>query len=176
MKKSVIRQISQNIEIIVDTREQETKEFEVRIKSMNAPIIRKKLEFGDYSAVCTAPNGQKISFEKKISIERKMSIEELCNCFCNGRERFEAEFERAKAVKAKMYLLIENASWEKIHKGEYKSRMTSEALIASLETWEARYNCPLIFCSSSLSGIIIKNHLSREVKEILRNIKSGENG
>lgn len=156
----------QTFTILVDTREQPTERSRKRLDSMQCPVERKKLNFGDYSAKCTY-NGTEYSLEYSVAVERKMNIDELCNCFCKDRKRFTKEFERAKEAGGKIYLLIENADIEKMYNGKYRSLMTSKALIASLFTFVARYNSPVIFCREETSGKIIKDILYREMKEHL---------
>lgn len=153
--------------VLVDTREQPTPRLKKRIKDMGVPAVRRKLDFGDYSAAVTLSDGSEYSLEKTVCIERKMDIDELCGCFCKGRARFTREFERAKKSGAKTYLLVEGASWEKIIRHNYMSLMTPNALVASITAWMARYNCIIIFCTSDISGKIIKDILYREMKERL---------
>ena len=131
--------------ILVDTREQPTAKFNARIKSMGVPTERRKLNFGDYSEMVTLPDGAEYSLQNAVCVERKMDLDELCSCYCQERKRFEREFERAKDAGAKMYLLIENATWEKIYRGNYHSMMNPKALSGSMTAWLARYNCTIIF-------------------------------
>ena len=77
------------------------------------------------------------------------------------------EFERAAGMGAKIYLLVENGSWEQAWDGEFRTRMTPQALIASMTAWLARYNCQLLFCEPKLSGPLIREVLYREAKELL---------
>lgn len=152
---------------LVDTREQDTPRFRARLAQMDCSYRREKLDFGDYSAEFVLPNKDVLSLKNQIAIERKMDLSELCHCFCQDRKRFRNEFERAKTVGAKIYLIIENADWEKIYSGQYRSQMTSQALVASILAWLSRYNCQLIFCSAKTSGKIIHDILFREGKELL---------
>lgn len=103
----------------------------------------------------------------RFSIERKMDIDELCMCYTSSRKRFEAEFERCKAAGAKLYLLIENATWKKVLSGDYRSQMTTNALMASIFAFLARYRCQIIFCEPKQTGRIIKEIIYREAKEML---------
>jgi len=151
--------------VLVDTREQDTPALHRRLKGLSCSFERIKLDFGDYSCKYVLPNGTEQMLD--VAIERKMNIDELCNCFCKGRGRFTREFERAKESDAKVYLLIENASWEKIYNGDYRSKMTAQALVSSLTAWQARYNCQLIFCEQNTSGALIHEFLYRELKEQL---------
>jgi ERCC4-type nuclease len=158
-----------NLTLIVDTREQDTDRLRRRIRQTGLSFVRQKLDFGDYSAKTTLDNGTEFDISSSVSIERKMNLDELCNCYCKGRKRFTREFERAKSAGAKVYLLIENASWENTFNGKYRSKMTSSALTASMFAWLARYNCQIIFCKEETSGKIIREILYREMKERLEN-------
>ena len=150
---------------LVDTREQDTPRLRARLKQMDCPNERLKLDFGDYSAKFPIQNGEWLSLADKVVIERKMSIDEICQCFCQGRKRFANEFERAIKAKAKVYMLLENTTWEQIYAGKYRSQMRSTALIASILAWLARYDCQLLMCKAETSGKLIRDVLYREGKE-----------
>lgn len=154
------------IAVICDTREQDTQSLHRRL-SVFGKIIREKLDFGDYSASIELPDGGTFSLANHVAIERKMGLDELAGCFTRDRARFKREFERAKAAGAKMYLLIEGATWEKIYGHKYRSRMEPKALLASMTAWLARYDCQLIFCQPETTGMLIKEILYREMKERL---------
>ena len=66
-----------------------------------------------------------------------------------------------------MYILIENADWEKIYNGKYRSKMNEKALTASLLAFLARYDCQVIFCKEETTGKLIRDILYREIKERL---------
>ena len=150
---------------LVDSREQGTSRLRARLKQMNCPNERMKLDFGDYSAKFPLPNGEWFSLADKVVIERKMHIDELCNCYCQSRQRFINEFTRAAEAGAKTYLLVEDTSWEQVYNGKYRSQMRQTALVASILAWSARYNCIPIFCRAETSGKLIKDILYREAKE-----------
>lgn len=156
--------------ILVDSREQDTPRSLERYRAFGVPYERCKLDFGDYSAKVTGDDGNEISLCNRLSVERKMNLDELCNCFCRDRKRFEREFLRAKEIGAKIYLLIEGATWENAYVGKYRSQMHPAALIASMTAWLARYNCQLIMCKEETSGKLIKDLLYREMKEYLQQI------
>lgn len=147
---------------LVDTREQDTPRLRARLKEIGCPWERRKLDFGDYSVKC-----KHIDLSSTLAIERKMDLDELCNCYCKDRGRFQREFERAKLAGAKIYLLVEDGSWEYAYSGTYRSRMSPEALVASIQAWLARYNCQVIFCRSKTTGRLIHDILYRELKEAL---------
>ena len=100
-------------------------------------------------------------------MEMKEHFDELAMCYTSQRERFTREFERAKQSNAKIYLLVEKASWEKAYAGIYRSQMSSQSLIASMTTWLARYNCSLLFCQPETSGKLIRDVLIKEMRERL---------
>ena len=156
-----------NMVIIYDTREQETAALHKRLKSMQCPHKRQKLDSGDYSCECTLPNGTIYSLADKVVIERKMSADEICSNFTRGRERFVREFDRLKSTGGKPYLLIENTCWEDIFAGNYRSRLNPMALVASLKAWEARYGTHILFCTPKLTGQLIYKTLYYELKERL---------
>lgn len=150
--------------VLVDTREQDTTRLRARLKDMGCPYERCKLDFGDYSA--KFPIGEDW-LKLNVAIERKMDFSELAQCFCKGRARFAREFDRAKTKNAKLYLLIENASWEDAYCGNYRSEMKPKSFVASILTWLARYDCQIIFCGQHTSGQLIRDILYREGREML---------
>lgn len=151
------------MKILVDTREQNTPSLQKRLQQMGCDYERCKLDYGDYSAKCKLPDGE-LNLARMAAVERKMSMGELCQCFCQGRARFIREFERAKADGAKLYLLVENATWETAYAGRYPSKMRPQALVASMTAWLARYQCQLLFCKAETTGRLIRELLYRELK------------
>lgn len=162
-----IERVLATMEIIVDTREQETEAYKNRIAQFGCSFEKRKLDFGDYSCKYTDISGVEKTLENVAVVERKMSIDELCLCFTKERSRFKAEFERAKEKGAKVYLLVEGATWEKLYKGTYRSKLTPQALTASLYAWAIRYNIQFIFCKPESTGKIIYDILFRELKHKL---------
>ena len=88
-------------------------------------------------------------------IERKANLDEIAGNFTVGRERFEREFIRAKANGIKVFLLIENASWEDVFSHNYQSRLNPKSLYGSLLSWQARYNVTVQFCRPAETGRIL---------------------
>lgn len=151
--------------VLVDTREKPTKAAERRYSQFGCKYERIALNFADYSAKFPLPDGSWFSLADKVCIERKQSLDELCNCYCQSRQRFINEFTRAAEAGARIYLLVENTSWEQVYTGKYRSKMRQTALVASILAWSARYNCSPIFCKAETSGKLIKDILYREGKE-----------
>ena len=148
--------------VLCDTREQDTPRARKRFQSIGVPIERVALSFGDYSVKCDV-----LDLRNKIAIERKMDLTELAHCYCQDRKRFIREFERAKEVGAKLYLLVENGSLDEAYSGHYRARVHPNALTSSMLAWLARYNCQILFCKEETSGNVIHDVLYRELKEQL---------
>lgn len=166
-----INEILQTFQIVADTREQNTPRASERFKSFGVPVQRATMNYGDYCGLITI-NGEPIyDTSSRISasccIERKMSLDELAMCFTRGRDRFQREFDRAADQGAKVYLLVENASWEAIQKHRYRSRFNPSAFQASLVAWSIRYNLTPVLCKAETSGELIKEILYRDIKERL---------
>ena len=150
-----------NLSIIVDSREQDP-HCENWFRQNNIPVIRRKLEFGDYSAML----GDK-TLENDIFIERKMGLSEICGNFTTNRERFDREFTKAKAIGAKPFLLIENDSFDDVYLGNYRSKVQPKSLIGSLLTWQVRYNATILFCSRANSAKLIYGVIYYFARELL---------
>lgn len=174
MHPAEIETALRTLTIIADTREHPGKKFSKRMKQAGLPYKREKLNFGDYSAECTM-GGMNISLVDSVAIERKMNGNELAQCFTHERDRFKAEFERAKAAGARVYLLVENENVEKLYKGAYgdtekfRSKMRPEAFMGSLWSFAAQYGAIPIFCKEETSGRVIRDLLYYEMRERLKN-------
>ncbi len=159
----------ESMTLLVDTREQPTENLKKRIGQTGLPHERRKLDFGDYSCQCALPDGSILDFSGRAAVERKMNLDELCLCFGKERRRFEREFERAKAAGCRIYLLVENGSWEHAYNGRFRSKYNPKALIASIGAYRARYGMQLDFCKAETTGKLIRDILYRELKEVLEN-------
>ena len=165
-------EVLRSIEILVDTREQPTKRAMKRYERFGCPHRRCTLSYGDYSYNATLPDGSSLyNTEETVSpgceIKKKMCLDELAACFCKGRSRFTKEFERARENGARIYLIVENASWENLLNGKYRTKMDAKAYTASVIAFMVRYNLNIIFCKEETSGDLIKEILYRDLKERL---------
>lgn len=174
MHPSEVEAVLKTMKIAVDSREQQTEQSKHRYAQFGVPHYRQKLNFGDYTATFILPDGTEFSLENRVAIERKMNLDEIINCFLYENERFEREFLRARDADAKLYILIEGASWKQAYAGQYRSRIHPNALVAFLLAWLARYNCQIIMVDSTLSGRMIHDILYREAKEILSGMVDDE--
>lgn len=145
----------QTLFLIVDTREQPTESYFKRLDKVGLPYRRQKLDFGDYSCGFCLTEGSEVLLDKEIVIERKMSIDEICGNFTRGRDRFAREFERAAKNGAKVHLIVEGGSYEKIISGKYRSRLNSKSLLASFFAFADRYNITVHFCKPETTPVLI---------------------
>lgn len=167
-----VENILSTFRIIADTREQNTPKAKDRFKAFGVPVERATLKYCDYCANITLPDrGPLYNTSETIipscCIERKMSLDELAGCFTRSRERFQREFERAHDAGARVFLLVEGASWESIENHRYRSKLNPKAFKASLDAWMIRYNITPIFCRTDTSGRRIRDILYRDIKERL---------
>jgi ERCC4-type nuclease len=137
--------------IVVDSREQEPLMF-TRLQS-----VRGTLYSGDYSIQ---------GLESKFVVERK-SIDDLVNCCVNSnRERFEHELHRLRGFCFVRLLVI--GTREDIAAGRYHSKITPNAVLATLDTFEIRYSIPLVFCPSSVeAALVIERWIWRFAREVV---------
>lgn len=158
--------------VLIDTREQDTDRARRRYKSLGVPYDRATLSYGDYCYNATLPDGSKIydqdqTIEPLAVVERKMNLDELAQCFTRGRDRFQREFERAREQGCRIYLIVENANWENLLNGKYRTRFNANAFTASQIAWMVRYNMNVMYCKEETSGRLIKEILYRDLKERL---------
>lgn len=159
-----------SMSVLVDTREQDTERAHRRYKGLNLPYARAVLDYGDYTYQAQLPDGGSLfNTSERIAplcaIERKMSLDELAECFTRGRKRFQAEMDRCRAHGGRMYLLVENATWENLLAGKYRSKFTPQAFTGSITAWMVRYGLQVIFCKEDSSAHIIREILFRDLKE-----------
>ena len=171
---------------LVDSREHDTDNFRRRMDELGK-WERQKLDYGDYSAITSRDDGTVISLVGKVHIERKMGLSEIIGNFTESgkdspavrewnaehpeeklRNRFEWELKRAQLAGARIYLIVENASWEHIYGHKYMSRMNEKAVIATFMAYMARYNLTVLFVNDRLAGHFIRDILRYEMREELK--------
>lgn len=165
-----IEEIISSMVILVDTREK-VNEHILSVFDKNKISYKKKaLERCDYSFYI--PKNEKLNiprdlyFDKEVAIERKASLDEIANNFTKERDRFEKEM--ALAPKTKV-LLLENATYEDICNGNYRSQYNKKAFLATIHTFWIRYNLPFVFMpDTTKSALFIKKYFEYYLKEYLR--------
>lgn len=143
----------QGIKIKIDSREQKPYEFE------NSEV--ETLSIGDYS-VC--------GLEDCIATERK-TVDDLIGCLTTGRERFEKELFKGKALD--YFCLIIEASLQDIVNGNYRSDMNPKSAVQSLLAFSIRYRLPVWFAGSrKYAQRITESLLCKYAKECERKVNN----
>lgn len=158
-----IKELLKQLTVICDTREQANENITGYLDSKKIPHTSRKLDTGDYSAMIGD-----YTLEQDVVIEKKNGLDEIAGNFTVDRQRFEDEFTRAKAEGLKVFLLIENATWSDIFLHNYRSKLKPQSLIASLLSWQVRFNLTIIFCKPSETGQIIYGILYYAAREALK--------
>lgn len=136
---------------IVDSREQ------TPLVLPGLHTIVRGLVSGDYSFV---------GGEHLFSVERK-SLDDLLGCVTRERERFERELIRLRGYRFRRLLIV--GTQEDIAEGRYTSSATPASVLASLATWEARYDLPIVFePTPDAAGMTVANWISAFAREIVR--------
>ena len=156
--------------VLVDSRERKNKHILDYFNRQGIAYEVQKLDYGDYSCKLPASAaGRDIYFHDSIVIGRKNSLEEISGNFSKGRERFEAEFLKARSVGCKIYLMVEDPrGYTGVITGGYRTGMKPAAFMASLKTWEHRFDANIQFIDPQYAGYYIATTLQYFVREALR--------
>lgn len=161
--------------IICDSREKENLHILDQFKKHNIPYEVRGLATGDYRIQTLDRN-----FVSPVVIERKASIEELISNILEkptpGEKlnRFEKELYRAaKSPNMKLILLIEDLNaYEKLLKGDYRSKVNPNAISGKLFALKARYNFELTYSDKKYTASNIHKILYYALREDLKEEKS----
>lgn len=148
--------------VIADSREQINNHITGYLDSKGIPCITRKLDTGDYSCQI----GDK-SLEETVCIERKHGLDEIAGNITQGRDRFEREFLRAKAYGTKVFLIIENASWDDIYLQNYRSKLSPKSFLGTLLSWQVKFNITIIFCDKRNTPKLLYGILYYYAREVL---------
>lgn len=154
--------------VICDTRERKNDHILTYFKENDIPYVVEKLDTADYSF--KLPNYPHLQLDGAILIEKKNSLDEIAGNFTRDRERFEREFERVDGEH--IHLVIEGATWKKLLNHGYRSQFPPKSFMASMLTWNIRYNCPIWFVGIEESPVLIHNLLKYELVEHLKNLRN----
>lgn len=163
----LMAEILNDILIIVDTREQKNEHILEWLKENHIPYVVEKLDTADYSF--RLPNFPELALDKSVLVEKKNSLDEIIGNFTRDRERFAREFERVDGEH--IHLVIEGATWKKVVKGSYRSKMNPKSIVASILTWSIRYNVKTWFVGVDESPMLIYNIIRYELMEKLKEMK-----
>ena len=163
MTPTALQTILNSITIIVDTRENANSHITGYFTQNGIKFIERALKFGDYS--CEVDG---ISYENKVVLERKADIVELSGNLAQNRVRFENELTKAKEAGAKLVLMVENGSFERIIEHKYNTDLSEKSFLATLFTYSHRYNLDINFIEKRYSGLFIYYQLYYWVRNYLK--------
>lgn len=136
---------------IVDSREQ------TPLVIPGLRMVVRGLTSGDYSF---------IGGEHLFAIERK-SLDDLVGCVTRERERFERELIRLRGYRFRRLLIV--GSEADIVAGRYTSAVAPHAVLASLATWEARFDLPVVYADHpEAAGQLVANWIGAVAREIVK--------
>ena len=155
--------------VLIDSREQNFSHISSYLDTKGVKYEICKLNFGDYGAYIPANEElcvqRPLFFTESCVIERKASLDELASNLTIGRTRFESELLRAKG--ANIALMIENATYGDLVRGNYRSKYEAKSFVATLATFSARYGLDVNFVEKELAGNWIYHRLYYAVREEL---------
>ena len=156
--------------VLVDTREKSNAHITDWFDSNKIPWKSKALSKGDYSFMI--PKNEELNidrdlyFDGEIMIERKRNLDEIGSNFTTYRARFEEEM---ATFNGKKYLLLENADYADIVCGKYRNKLSSKAFLASVHTFNHRYNLEFVYMPHpDYSAVWIYGTLLYYLKNLLR--------
>lgn len=165
-----LKKLLDTLTIVVDTRENVNDHILRYLHEKKIPHVNKKLDTGDYSAMI--PKNPELGIMRDIyldvCLERKNSVDEITgNLQKDTRKAFENELIRSKD---KPFVLIceDLEGYEKILRGDYRSRYDPKALLGTLKTFEARYGFSIVFMDKKFSGNYIYHHFYYYAREYLK--------
>ena len=169
---ATITKLMKNMVVIVDTREQANHHIISYFDKKGIKYKIRKLDFGDYSCFLEANEElgllQDVSLENRFVIEKKNSLEEISTNFTKGRTEFANEFIRARDKNARIHLMVEDGSWERIHEHQYDSQFNEKSFYNSMLSFIGKYDLSLEFVPRELAPIHIVRVIQMELKEILK--------
>jgi ERCC4-type nuclease len=162
MDNKALQLILNNIEIIVDTRENQNFLIMEFFNKNKIPYTIEKLDTGDYSCIVNPVKEIGFAgadFTDAIAIERKSGLVELAGSLSQSRDRFERELQRAKDSNMEFTLLVEDGSFQDIINHRYRTNLNEKSYIATILTFKYRYGISIEFIPKEYAGAWIYRHL-----------------
>jgi len=135
------------VKIIIDSREKNIKHIIDVFDRMDIKYKIQKLDIGDY---CFCYDDEIF----KCIVERKNSLDELSQNFSINRDRFKREFEKL-TEDSFCHLLIEQNTLNDLICGNYRSQINRNSFLASLLSFEYRYNIRTHFVEKKYTAFYI---------------------
>ncbi len=123
--------------LLVDTREPDPHPWQPHF---TAPVIRGPLSTGDFSLPAC---------ENLVCVERK-TMSDLISCLCTGRERFERELARTRAISH--FWVVCEGSHGNVLRGNHRSTMVPGAAFQSIVALMTRYRIPFLMANDAATA------------------------
>ncbi|MEK5176909.1 ERCC4 domain-containing protein [Heyndrickxia sp. FSL W8-0496] len=165
-----LNKILKTLTIVIDTRENVNGHILNYLRQKDIPIKIQKLDTGDYG--CMIPKNEELGIARDIyldsRVERKAHMDEITgNLQKDTATAFENELIRAKDIP--FTLIVEDLNgYEKMLKGEYRSKYNPLALLGRLNTFKAKYNFEIVYLNQKYSGNWIYHHFYYQAKHYLK--------
>ncbi|WP_144640067.1 ERCC4 domain-containing protein [Bacillus cereus] len=165
-----IEKILKTLTIVIDTRENVNGHILDYLHQKGIPIKNQKLDTGDYG--CMIPKNEELGIPRDIyldsRVERKAHMDEITsNLQKDTQTAFENELIRSKDIP--FTLIVEDLKgYEKMLKGQYRSKYSPLALLGRLNTFKAKYNFEIVYLDKKFSGNWIYHHFYYQAKHYLR--------
>ncbi|PEQ33393.1 nuclease [Bacillus cereus] len=165
-----IEKILKTLTIVIDTRENVNGHILDYLHQKGIPIKNQKLDTGDYG--CMIPKNEELGIPRDIyldsRVERKAHMDEITgNLQKDTQTAFENELIRSKDIP--FTLIVEDPKgYEKMLKGQYRSKYNPLALLGRLNTFKARYGFEIVYLDNKYSGNWIYYHFYYRAKLYLK--------
>jgi len=164
-----IKKICGSIIILIDKREKSTHVKEWCDHKSRCKYKDITLSQGDYSFYLEAMPEYGIMsdlyFDKDIVVERKNSLDEISQNMTKNRARFEEEL---AMFNGKMTIAIAD-TWDNLFQGKYKAQYDRKSFIASIMSFEHRYDVAFKFVSDEAFPVYIYAYFYYFLRELLKN-------
>lgn len=165
-----IKEIMKTMIIVMDTREKVNQHITDYLNQKGIPLKIEKLDTGDYGALI--PANPELGITRDIyfngRVERKAHMDEITgNLQRDTQTAFENELIRSKDIP--FTLIVEDINgYEKMLKGDYRSKYDPLALLGRLNTFKARYNFEIVYLDKKFSGNWIYHHFYYQLRHYLK--------
>lgn len=158
--------------IVIDTREKSNDHIIQYLDHIKAGKVIETLKTGDYGIMI--PKNETLGIKRDIyfnaAVERKAHIDELTGNLQKLTEQaFENELIRSQAYDFFLLIVEDKEGYEKMIKGQYRSKYDSKALLGRLTSLQTKYNFDIVYIDKRMSGHYIFHRLYYYVREQLKN-------
>lgn len=154
----MLKELLENLVVLVDTREQTNKKILEYFDSHNIKYKQRSLKTGDYSfMIKKCPElGFLVDtyFTDELCIERKNSVSEIAGNMVEKDDRFIKELNRMINIQD-VYILIENDRFDDIIDHNYESKYNELSFMRTMFTTQKQCNYYLYFIQDKNMGQII---------------------